>query len=993
MKDYSINSEKINKIKEDLEKLGTYTISQVNDLPEVNGTGFVLCHNKTKAKISLVINDDENKVFLVAFRTPPTNSKGIQHIVEHTVLCGSKKYPAKDPFVELAKGSLNTFLNAMTYGDKTVYPVASCNDKDFHNLMDVYLDAVFNPNIYSREEIFKQEGWHYELENKDSDIKINGVVYNEMRGVYSSPDSVLANVMNQQLYPDTVYSVDSGGDPDVIPELTREEYLDYHRNYYHPSNSYIYLYGDMNPAEQLEYIDKEYLSDYDYLYVPSEIPLQKPFDKPVEHTVEYSVAEGDETENTAILTYNVVLGESKDKMLTEAMNILQFILIDSPGAPLKKKIIDSGICSDVESQYDSSMRQPMFTILARDANEADEEKFIQIIEDELKNYVENGLDKKALEAALNNFEFKAKESEFFRIPKGLSFGLAAFETWLYDDEKVHDKFSVQDVYDFLRKGINENLLNSDNSSRGVFEEIIDKYLLDNNHKAYVKAVPKEGLNQKKDILLAEKLAAYKKSLSDEELEQLIEDTRHLKAYQEEPSTPEELATIPLLSIDDISKDIRKLYNKEEEVSGVKVIKHDIFTNGISYLDIYFKMNDIKYEDISKVQLLVELLKYVDTDEHTYNDLSKEINLQTGGLAFAIGYYDTDTEPFIYLLSKTKTFDEKISGGIDLIREIITTSHITDKKRIKEVVSEIKSVGKNVFVESGHVTAKNRAGSYIMLPLKIMEATDGIDYYRFIDNIDKNFDDIYEDLAADLERLYNKIFRKDAMLISYTSQQDSSALEKSLTELTDAISNEKYVDTKLEAELSIKNEAFKTASKVQYVATAGNFKTKGLEFTGALNVLQIIFSYDYLWINVRVKGGAYGAMCDFTRKGYSFMTSYRDPNIKETYEIFKKAAEYVENFDCSDRDMTKYIIGAFAKTDAPLSPSMLGAISFTGYISGITDEERIKNRKEMLSCNQETIRGLADYVRAVSDSGIICVVGGEDKINEVADEFKEVTKLI
>ena len=993
MKDYSIKSENIISIKENLEKLGTYTISQVNDLPEVNGTGFVLCHNKTKARISVVVNDDENKVFAIGFRTPPTNSKGIQHIVEHTVLCGSKKYPAKDPFVELAKGSLNTFLNAMTYGDKTVYPIASCNDKDFRNLMDVYLDAVFNPNIYSREEIFKQEGWHYELEDKAGDIKINGVVYNEMRGVYSSPDSVLANEMNQMLYPDTVYSVDSGGDPDVIPELTREEYLDYHRNYYHPSNSYIYLYGDLDPAEQLDYIDKEYLSGYDYLYVPSEIPLQKPFDKPIYHTVEYSVAEGDDTENAAMLTYNVVLGESRDKMLTEAMNILQFILIDSPGAPLKKKIIDSGICSDVESQYDSSMRQPMFTILARDANENDEDRFVQIIEAELKNYVENGLDKKALEAALNNFEFKAKESDFFRIPKGLSFGLASFETWLYDDEKVHDKFSVQDVYDYLRKGIYENLLNPDNPKVGVFEEIIDRYLINNNHKAYVKAVPREGLNQKKDIELAKRLAQYKAGLSDEELESLIADTKHLKAYQEEPSTPEELATIPLLSIEDINPDIRQLYNREEVVAGTKLIKHDIFTNGISYLDIFFKINDVRYEDISKVQLLVELLKYVDTDEHTYNDLSKEINLRTGGVSFAVGYFDSDKAPFLYVNCKTKTFDDRISDGIDLIREIITESHITDRKRIKEVVSEIKAVSKNVFVESGHITAKNRAGSYIFLSSKLMEATDGIDYYRFIDNIDKNFDSIYEELAAELKMLYNKIFRKASMLISYTSMLDSSVLEEPLLRLTDSISDEEYTDKKFELALDVKNEAFKTASKVQYVATAGDFKSKGLEYTGALNVLQIIFSYDYLWINVRVKGGAYGAMCDFTRKGYSYMTSYRDPNIRETYEIFKKAAEYVENFDCSDRDMTKYIIGAFAKTDAPISPSLLGVLSFTAYITGVTDEERIRNRREMLNCTQETIRELAPYVHAVSDSEVICVVGGEDKINEVAGDFKEVTKLI
>lgn len=992
MKEYDINSEKIKNIKNDLEKLGTYTITQVNQLDEVNGTGFVLSHNKTKARVSVVVNDDDNKVFAIGFRTPPTNSKGIQHIVEHTVLCGSKKYPAKDPFVELAKGSLNTFLNAMTYGDKTVYPIASCNEKDFRNLMDVYLDAVFNPNIYSREEIFKQEGWHYELADKDSDIIINGVVYNEMRGVYSSPDSVLANVINQKLYPDTVYSVDSGGDPDVIPSLTREEYLDYHKNYYHPSNSYIYLYGNLNPAEQLEYIDKEYLADYDYLYVPSEIPLQKSFSEPVSYTTYYSVADEEELEKNSILSYNVVVGESKDKILTEAMNILQFILIDSPGAPLKKKIIDSGICSDVEAQYDSSMRQPMFTIVAREANAEDQDKFNSIIEEQLKSYVENGLDKLALEAALNNFEFRAKEASFGRFPKGLALGLDAFESWLYDDELVQDKFSVQNVYSYLRKGINENLLNPEDKTKGFFEELIERCILNNNHKAYITGVPSVGLNQKKDAELAQKMSQYKKTLSDTEIEKLIADTAHLKQYQTEPSTPQELATIPLLSIDDINKKVRPVVNTEEEVCGVKTIKHDIFTNGISYLDMYFRIDDLDFEDLSKAELLFELLKYVDTDEHTYNELSTLINLNTGGVVFTLGTMYREEGSFTYALCKAKTFDNKVNDGIDLINEVITTSHITDKKRIREILSEIKAAGKNTLVEGGHVTARGRAGSYVMLTQKIMEALDGVDYYRFIDYVDKNLDDIYDELAQDLTRIYKKIFRKKSLIISYTSKNEVTALEEGLNRLLPRLSDDDVEDKQFNPVLEVKNEGFKTASKVQYVATAANFKKAGLEYTGALNVLQIIFSYDYLWINVRVKGGAYGAMCDFTRSGLAFMTSYRDPNLGETYQIYKNAADYVENFDCSDRDMVKYIIGTVAKMDAPLTPAMEGVFSFGCYISEITDEERQKSRDEVLSATQEKIRNLAPFVKVLSDSDVICAVGSEDKINESSELFKEITKL-
>ena len=983
----------INVIRKQLEELETYTVKQENQLSDVNGVGFVLEHNKTKAKVSVVVNDDDNKAFAIGFRTPPTNSKGIQHIVEHTVLCGSKKYPAKDPFVELAKGSLNTFLNAMTYGDKTVYPIASCNDKDFRNLMDVYLDAVFNPNIYSREEIFKQEGWHYELADKDSDIIINGVVYNEMRGIYSSPDALLVNAINQQLYPDSVYSVDSGGNPDVIPDLTREEYLDYHKNYYHPSNSYIYLYGDINPAEQLDYIDKEYLSGYDYLYVPSEIPVQKSFDAPISYTAEYSVTDEEELEQSAILTYNVVVGDSTDKILTEAMNILQFILIDSPGAPLKKTIIDSGICSDVESQYDSTMRQPMFTILARDANESDEAKFIEIIESELRKYVENGLDKRALEAAVTTFEFRAKELSYGRFPKGISLGLDSFETWLYDDEKVQDKFTVSDVYKYLREGINKSMSDSEESGRGYFEELIETRLLNNNHKAYVKIVPKIGINKEKDEALAAKLKEYKESLSEEEIDKLVVDTAHLKEYQLEPSTQEELEKIPLLSISDIRKEIKKYPNEVTETAGVPTYYHDLFTNGVSYLDILFRFNDVAYEDLGKAELLIELLKYVDTDEHTYNELSTEINLNTGGMLFNVGCMLLKDDKLLpYAQCKVKTFDDKITDGIGLIKEVLTKSHITDKKRIREIVSEIKAQGKNALVEAGHVTTRGRAASYIFKNQKIMDELDGVGYYRFIDNLDKNFEEEYEGLAADLERLYRQMFRRDAMFLNYTSKQSPAEMGDAIEDLCSVLSDEEVKDEGLVVPLEVKNEGFKTSSKVQYVATAANYKKAGLEYTGALNVLQIIFSYDYLWLNVRVTGGAYGAMCDFLRSGFCFMASYRDPNLLETYKIYKDAYKYVESFDCSDRDMTKYIIGTIAKLDNPMPPAVEGTVAFGQYMAGVSDEERQKNRDDILNCTQETIRSLAPYVKALSDSDIICAVGSEEKITEAADAFGEVTKL-
>ena len=968
-------------ISKKIEGLGTYDLVRINDLPELNGIGLVLSHKKNKARVSVILNDDDNKVFAIGFRTPPTNSKGIQHIVEHTVLCGSKKYPVKDPFVELAKGSLNTFLNAMTYGDKTVYPIASCNDKDFRNLMDVYLDAVFSPNIYDKEEIFKQEGWHYELDSLEGDITINGVVYNEMRGVYSSPDNVLANAINELVYPDTAYGVDSGGNPDVIPELTREEYLDYHRNYYHPSNSYIYLYGDLDVVDQLEYIDKEYLHEYDYLYVPSEIKLQAPPEKPIKATTKYSITQDEAEDSKSIISYNVVTGLCTDKYLTMELSILQRILIDSPGAPLKKAIIDSGLCSDVESQYDNSMLQPLFSIIVRDADAKDADKIVDIIESNIRKYIEEGLDKEAIESAINISEFKYKEGDFARYPKGLSVGLTDFTGWLYDDELVQDTCSLQEVFDKMRTDVN-------------FEDILKKWVLENNFKAIVVAEPEVGINSKKDAELAEKLRELKASLSKEELEAMIADTKHLKQYQDEPSTQEELSTIPLLEISDINPEPRTLYNRETEVAGAKVIAHDIFTNGITYLDLYFDISDLDFKDICKMELMVELLKYVDTDNYAYNDLTKKIDLKTGGMAFNMGcFHRLDMNPFVYVQCKMKALDERIPEGLALMEEIITKSHIFDKKRIRETINEIKAASKIALTEGGHITSKNRALSYIDPSAKIMDSMDGIDYHRYIDYLDKNFDKEIDGLIEEMKSLYKRMFRRKSVIISYTSDKDEHQIEEPLKHLLESISEEEPGNSKMQVPLDVKNEGFKTSSKVQYASIVSDYKSAGLKYDGALNVLRTIMSYDYLWINVRVKGGAYGSMCDFNQYGYCTFSSYRDPNLRETYDIYRAAADYVENFECSDRDMTKYIIGTMSNVDMPVSPNGLGALSFAKYISNTPDEFRVKTRREILTTDQARIRSLAPFVRTLSDSQVLCTVGGEDKMSADADLFKTVEKLI
>ena len=983
----------IDEIKAAIEALGSYEICRVNDLPEQNGKGIVLYHSKTKARISLVLNDDDNKVFCIGFRTPADNSKGIQHIIEHTVLCGSKKYPVKDPFVELAKGSLNTFLNAMTYSDKTVYPVASCNDKDFSNLMDVYLDAVFNPNIYDREEIFKQEGWHYELTDMDGDITVNGVVYNEMRGVYSSPDSVLSAKINEVMFPDSVYRNDSGGNPDVIPELTREEYLDYHSKYYHPSNSFIYLYGDMDVVERLDYLDKEYLSYYDYLYVPSEIGLQSAFSSPVSDEVKYSVASSDELDHNAILSFNLIMGTNDDRYLNSAMGIIQNILIDNYGAPLKQKLIDSGICSDVESLYDSTVRQPMFSIVAREADAKDIDKFVSIIDESLREYVENGLDKKALESTINKMEFRAKEANFGRYPKGLAYLLSDFDGWLHDDNLAQETFTVKPLFDYLKEGINKNLLDPEDTSKGYFEAMIEKYILNNDHKSYITASPEIGLNQKKDDELKAKLQAMKDNMSEDELRELILDTENLKAYQAEPSTPEELMTIPLLSVEDIRKEVLPSKNRPIELSGISAVAHDLFTNGITYMDFYFDISDIPFDKLKKLGVIFDMLKHVDTDKHSFSELSTEANLCSGGMAFFTTCVRTVKGFKTYAVAAMKCLDDKLEDSLSLMKEIMLTSHIADKNRLKQNISSTLSNAKLDMVETGHITTRLRAASYIEPHVKIQDELSGIEYHRYLTYLDEHLDEDFDELADELMELYGNVFRKKALTVSYTSDLSDEAIEKALGTFKDGLSDAPVGEAIKDIPLEKKNEGFITSSKVQYDSLVANFMDAGLEYNGALSVLTTIMAYDYLWINVRVKGGAYGCMCDFNRFGHMFFTSYRDPNLTETYDIYRNAASYVENFECSDRDMTKYIIGTFAKSDAPLPASEHGVFSFNCYISGVTDEMRQKSRNESRNATVESIRALAPYIRLLSESDALSAIGSEEKLKGAADLFGSLDKLL
>ncbi len=971
-----------------LTDLNAYEVLEQRPLDDLHSEGCILRHKKSGARIAVIANDDDNKVFYVGFRTPPEDSTGVPHIIEHTVLCGSDKYPVKDPFVELVKGSLNTFLNAMTYPEKTIYPVASCNDKDFQNLMSVYMDAVFHPNIYKYQEIFKQEGWHYELEDEDSPITINGVVYNEMKGAFSSADDVLQRQILNSLFPDTPYRNESGGDPDFIPDLTYEAYLDFHRRYYHPCNSYIYLYGDMDVAEKLRWLDEEYLSHYEKITIDSAIREQKPFAKPVELVKKYPISSTETEEDNTYLSYNLVVGTVLDKKLYLAFDILDYALVSAPGAPVKKALLDAGIGKDITGGYDSGTMQPIFSFIAKNANGSQKEEFLSVIRETLKQQVKDGIDKKALLAGINGSEFRYREADFGQFPKGLLYGIQCLDSWLYDDMQPFMHLEASETYRFLKEQVKTD----------YFEQLIQTYLLDNPHASVVVIEPEKGLNAKKEEQLAKKLAAYKESLSKEEIQQLIADTKHLKQYQEEPSPREDLEKIPMLCREDMKREAAPLINQEREVDGVTVIHHSMFSNGIAYLRFLFDIRDFAVEDIPYVGLLKYVLGYVDTEHYGYAELSNEINIHTGGIGCSFGVYphmSGEEQMKVMFEVKTKVLMEELPEAGKLITEMIKTSILSDEKRLLEILGQLKSRLQASLSSVAHSVASMRAMSYFSRAAYYQDAVGGILFEQKIADLAEHFEEKKADLIAKLEELTRRIFTPERMSVSVVCEEkDFEAVGREIGQLKQALypSEGTAVRNLPPLVLEQKNEGFTDASKVQYVARTGNFKRHGFEYNGALRILKVIMGYDYLWINIRVKGGAYGCMNSYMRNGDTYFVSYRDPNLEKTNEIYDGIPEYLENFTADERDMTKYIIGTVSDLDTPLNPNAKGARSMTALLQGITQEDLQRERDEVIGATEKDIRALKDMIASVLEEHNLCVIGNEEKLNEQKELFTELKNI-
>lgn len=962
-----------------------FRVNAMSHIEEVNSDAYVMEHVKSGARLMYLDNDDDNKVFYIAFRTTPDNSKGVPHIMEHSTLCGSRKYPLKEPFVELAKGSLNTFLNAITWPDKTMYPIASRNDVDFHNLMDVYLDAVFYPNCLKNPQILMQEGWHYELENKEAPLTYNGVVYNEMKGALSSPEAIMEDRAMEKLFPDTTYGVESGGDPEVIPTLSFREFTEFHRRFYHPSNSYIYLYGNMDIDKTLEYLDGEYLSAFDRRNVDSMVKTQAPFGKRISVTAPYGIAENEGTEGKAIHALYNAFNDHMSTMDSLAFSILNYVLIDMDGAPLKQAVLDAGLGSDLSGSYGDSYKQPVWIVEVTGSEVDKQQAFADVVDSTLRSIALKGLDKDMLEAALNRTEFTARENDYQGRPKGLFYGVRAMDLWLYDRDPMEALRYIDDI----------NTLR-DNLKTNYFENLLLRYVIKNPHQVLITMKPEKGLTEKMNRETAEKLAAFKSSLSDEQLDEIMASTKALKERQASGETEEALETIPLLSRKDLKRTVEEEVLEKENVSGMDHFHFGVHTNGITYLNLYFPLSGLTEEDIPYAILLSTLLRSLSTTKHSYGELARLSNAYTGGMSFAVNGYGKveDTNAYLPALTvRAKALTAKADKLLDLLGEVINHTLFTDTKRLKELILQEKSEWDMTAFSRGHSLVMTRLTSYFSRGGEFAEQS-GLSYYYFLADLARKFDGEKEKLVAKLEEVSRKIFTRSGLFFeTIGEEEEKKAVLSNLSLLVDDMEEgEKKEPRPFSFPPAEKNEAFRTSGKVQYVAKGGNFKSHGFAYTGALKVMETILRYEYLWKKVRVLGGAYGAFTQFLRDGTAILCSYRDPNLAETLKAYEDLPAYLENLTLSDREMTKYVIGTMAAAETQLTPSMKGERAMVHYLSGNTRESRMKIRDEVINCQVEDIRKLAPLVESVMKDPYICVMGSEDKIERDKALFDAVKSM-
>lgn len=965
------------------QKVKGYTLLNTEYIKEIDSNVHLYEHDCTKAKILYMQSEDPHKTFGIAFRTPPHDSTGAAHIIEHSVLCGSRKFPLKDPFIELSKGSLNTYLNAMTYPDKTIYPISSQNDADFHNLMDVYLDAVFFPNIYKNDYILMQEGWRYHLENENDPLEYKGVVYNEMKGAFSSPEEVGFRKIKEALFPDTTYHNESGGAPEAIVDLTYEDFLAFHKKYYHPSNSYIGLYGDMNIEEVLTFIDEEYLSHFEYQEVDSKVAMQKPFDTPKVVDTYYSVAE--DRPNQLYVSANWVVGETVDRELMVGLSILEYLLLETPASPLKKALIKAGIGEDVFGAFQTHLKQPIFSVMAKNVGEENKERFYEVIDTTLHTLVKEGIPKSLLQGALQVKEFELREGDFKGYSKGLLYYIGTMKSWIYDeDPNIYLRY--EDLIDSLQA----------KKDTGYFEELIEKYLLNNSHHVKMMIHPKVGLDAAIEEKVQKKLEAIKASWTPEQIKACVEKTRAFNQMQKEPDSPEALLSIPLLKKEELDKESMFPRYETRQKEGTSYIITPIFTNQIAYINYFINLEGVPDKSLPYLGMLVGMLSKLDTASYDYEDLSMAIDQHLGGIEFHIQSMHDVKNPAAYkkmFVVKTKALIDELKDQVKLVHTIMNETLFEDRNRIREIIKEMKSMMEMSLSSEGHKIAYSMLLSSFSPAEAFDETTKGLSFYQTVREIDENWDAKQDEVIENLKEAYQFFMNRKRYTIGLTV--DEERVTECMDCTYDALSKleeEEIVEHKIPFTSHSMKMGLIYPGNVNYVAMGYNFKKLGFDYHGGLVLLKSILSMDYLWNEVRVKNGAYGCFADFRKSGNMFFVSYRDPNVEKTLDIYRQIPEYVASLELSERELLQYLIGTISSMDFPYTASTEGYTAQVYALVGTTKEDIQSIRDDIFNVDNEILRSFAEPIKKVLEQDQYCVFGNTVSIPQNEALFEETLKI-
>lgn len=954
-----------------------FELKEKRFVSEVNADCYLFEHTESGAHLLKIAADDPNKTFMVAFKTNPETNCGTPHIMEHSVLNGSEKYPVKSPFDIIVKASLKTFVNAFTGDHLTAYPIASKNTKDYFNLMDLYLDAVFNPRIYDDPNILKQEGWHYELASVDEPVSYSGIVYNEMKGAYSSPTRELGYHVQKNLYPESNNRFSSGGYPEYIPNLTYDMFLDYHRKYYHPSNSYFLLYGNADLMKELEQINSGYLAGVTRSDLNLDFPLTKPFQQRKKVTAHYSTTEGSETKDQTYLTLNYVAGLNTNQKLLLALDLLTDILVNQESAPIRLALQEAGIGKDYRAYVDE-LNQNFVQIRVQNANPDEAAEFERIVDLTMKRIVEEGLDDEVVKATLNRLEFRLRETDDSQ--KGLSYGFTILNSWFFADNPF-PALEYEKTLKELKNGIRE----------GYLENIIEKYFISNPHSLLFTFEPEPGLETKKKEQTVKELQEYKASLSAAEIEKLAAETAELIAYQKEEDTPEALATIPMLGLSDVNPKAEFFAVDEKEVDGTKLLHYDAFSNNIAYAKFYYDLRVLPKELIPYASLLTALLPNLNTENYMYGDLDNALNMHTGGFNVTTTTYlenSNDENMIPKLLISTKAVTEKIPELFALTDEIINRSLLKDKERLGELIVRTQARVEANFQQNGLYYALNRMRSYYSNSGMFNELTDGYAYYTFLNSLVEEYKANPETVIGKLQKTASLLFKRNNLIVGLTAaDKTADVFMKEMAVFTAKQPEGRVELSSWEFDFEKKNEAIKTASKVQFVLQGYDMKKLGYDWKGSMRVLQNIVSREYLYNKIRVIGGAYGGSSVFNSNGNIFFYSYRDPRLEETLETYRGIPDFVENFEADETGITGFILGAISNVDNPLTVSQQGNRAVGNYFRKVTYEDKQRERDEILATTAEDIRNFAPMLKDIVDQNNYSVYGNEDKIEENKDLFK------